>query len=257
MKINISGVLLSVSILSGCATDYRLAPPADSETVAVTLKVPAELTPKAFRAMYRSVTCKYVTRGGSGQRIELDGYHPVTPLLERQGQTDLYKVMLLKDGGGHCKWHLANITFGVSYPEVNRFGEGVKYGAGGGVVVKFDKNRASRDGPSQEVEGDLIIKKDFYPWISERFIELPGKAINIRGDGDIYDVYEAPRASIIYFEPVLHSDYVSYVVQPRVKKPGNHAVITYPDGSIQADGRRWGPDFHRLQAIRLRAEASK
>ena len=103
----------------------------------------------------------------------------------------------------------------------------------------------------------MILKKDFYPWISERFLGGHRKAIHIRGDGGIYDIYEAPRARVIYFEPVLHSDYLSYVVQPRVKKPGNHAIITYPDGSIQADGRRWGPDFRKLQAIRLKAEGKE
>ena len=257
MKFHISGFLLSACILSGCAKDHSLAPPVDSETVTVTIKVPPELIPEALEVMYRSEICKYFTRGGSGQRVELDGYHAVTTSLVRREQTDFYQARLPKDGGGRCQWHLANITFGVAYPEANRFGEGVKYGAGGGVVVKFDKNRASRDGLSQKVEGDLILKKDFYPWISERFLGGHRKAIHIRGDGGIYDSYEAPRASVIYFEPVLHSDYLSYVVQPRVKKPGNHAIITYPDGSIQADGRRWGPDFRKLQAIRLKADGKE
>ena len=159
MKIYIIGILLSVVVTSGCARDKSLAPPASSETVTVTLKVPPELIPEALEVMYRSEMCKYSTRGGSGQRVDLDGYHAVTTSFVRQGQTQFYKATLPKDGGGRCKWHLANITFGVAFPDSNSFGEGVKYGAGGGVVVKFDNNRASRDGPTVDVAGDLIIKK--------------------------------------------------------------------------------------------------
>lgn len=256
-KIQIFYVAAFVFSACGCTKDYSLDPPADSGSITVTLKVPPELIPEELKAMYRSTTCKYSKRGSSGQEIKLDGYHPVTRSLRRQGQTDLYTITLPKDGGGRCKWHLANITFGVAYPDSNTFGEGVRYGAGGGMVVKFDHNRASRDGYTKEVTGDLIIKKDYYPWISERHLGGHRKAINIRGDGDIYDIYKAPEAQTIYFEPILHSNYLSHSDAPKVRQPGNYAVITYPDGSTQADGRQWGPDFRRLQAIRLKAEGQQ
>ena len=256
MKACIIGVLLSACIMSGCAKDYSLAPPANSESLTVTLKVPPGLIPKNFEAMYRSGVCKRLARGGTGQRIELEGYHGVTLPLMRQGLSDLYKVTLPKDGGGRCEWHLANITFGVAYPESNSFGEGVLHGTGGGVVVKFDNNRASRDGPTEEVSGDLIIRKDYYPWIFESFVGGYRKSVNILGEGSIYLIYKAPRAAAIYFESVLHSSYVVHSIGPKVQKFGDYPDVLYPDGSFEPD-RPWQPSFSKLQAIRLKLEGKQ
>jgi hypothetical protein len=54
----------------------------------------------------------------------------------------------------------------------------------------------------------------------------------------------------------LHSDFVVYSAGPKIKKDGNHTTISYPDGSFEADGRS-GPNFNKLQAIRLAAEIEK
>lgn len=40
--------------LSGCAKDYSLAPPVDSELITVTVKVPKELEAETMNVMYRS-----------------------------------------------------------------------------------------------------------------------------------------------------------------------------------------------------------
>jgi hypothetical protein len=60
----------------------------------------------------------------------------------------------------------------------------------------------------------------------------------------------------VYFEPILHSKFTVYSVQPKEKKKGNHTAFTYPDGSVVADGRS-DPDFRKLQALRLAAEGKK
>jgi hypothetical protein len=44
-----------------------------------------------------------------------------------------------------------------------------------------------------------------------------------------------------------------YSAGPKIKKEGNYTSIIYPDGSFEADGR-YGPNFRKLQAIRLAAE---
>ena len=257
MKLYISGVLLFTCILSGCAKDHSLAPPADSFKVTIVLKVPEELIPEVVEVMYRSSVCKRVRYGGSGQRVEVDGFHGIDKHLERQGQSDLYLVSLPKDGGGRCKWSLSNISFGVAYPEINSFGEGVEYGVGGGIVIMFDNNGAARStGYAIDVPGDLEIKKDYYPCLAERYLGGYRKTINLLGEGGIYVMYKAPYARTIYFEPALHSNYVVSSVGPKEKKPGNHSVITYPDGSIQAS-TPWGPDFRKMQAIRLKAEGKQ
>jgi hypothetical protein len=251
-------VLLSLCVsLNGCAKDQSLAPPADSELMTITVKVPKELVAETLEVMYRSAVCKRTTHGASGQRIELDGRHGIDVQLQRLGGSDLYQTKLPIDGGGACQWHLSNVMFGVAYGNPARFGESVTYGAGGGVLVKFDNNRPLRSsGLPIEVDGDLTIKKDYYPWLSEVFLGGYRKQISLTGEGDIYLSYQALQARQVFFEPILHPDFLVTSVQPKVKKKGNHTSFTYPDGSVVTDGRS-KPDFRKLQAIRLAAESKQ
>ena len=237
--------------------DRSLAPPPDSEQMTITVKVPKELKSKTLEVMYRSSVCKRVTHGASGQRVERDGYYGYDMQLERQVETDLYTARLPMDGGGACQWRLSNVMFGVVYADPSRFGEKVTWGTGGGVVVKFDHNRAPRSsGFPIEVDGNLTIRKDYYPWLYERFIGGYERYVSLVGEGGIYVVYQAMQARKVHFEPVLHRDYVVRSVGPKVKKDGNYTAITYPDGSFVADGRA-GPDFLKLQSIRLSAEGKQ
>jgi hypothetical protein len=48
----------------------------------------------------------------------------------------------------------------------------------------------------------------------------------------------------------LHADYVVYSEGPKIKREGNYTRFTYPDGSVEADGKS-KPSFKKLQAIRL------
>jgi hypothetical protein len=235
--------------LSGCRQDHSLAPPANSEKITVTVKLPKELKTETMWVMYRSPICKRVDYGASGQRTERDGHHSVYKELERQGQSDLYQVELPKDGGGACRWHLANVTFGVVYADPTRFGENVTSGGGGGVVVIFDYNDSPRGGADIKVEGDLTIKKDYYPWVDEEFLGPYKKTVGLAGEGSIYLSYQALQARQVYFEPVIHSDFIVYSAGPKEKKEGNHTVFTYPDGNVVADGQST-PDFWKLQSLR-------
>ena len=239
--------------LAGCGQDYSLNPPADSEKITVTVKLPKELKTEAMWVMYRSAKCKRVSRGASGQRTERDGHHSIYQEFERQGQSNLYKIELAKDGGGDCKWHLANVTFGVKYDNPKIFGEKTLSGGGGGVVVIFDRNNSPRGGANIKVDGDLVIKKDYYPWLSEVFLGGYRKHISLVGDGGIYLKYQALEARQVYFEPVLHGGFSIRSIQPKEKRQGNYTSYIYPDGTIAADGKRH-PDFQRLQSIRLAAE---
>ena len=243
------GLFVALFSLSGCGQDYSLSPPADSEQVTVTVKVPKELKAETMQVMYRSLTCKRISRGASGQRLESDGHHGLDVQLQRQGSSDLFQVKLPKDGGGACNWHLANVTFGVVYVDPTRFGENVITGGGGGVIVIFDHNNSPRGGADIEVDGDLTIKKDYYPWLKESFLGGYSKRISLVGEGDIYLSYQATQARKVYFEPVLHPDFVVYSAEPKVKKKGNHTTFTYPDGTVVADGK-WHPVFLKLQTIR-------
>jgi len=292
--LSVASILLFVSV-SGCGQDYSLSPPADSEQITVTVKVPKELEAETMQVMYRSATCKRITHGASGQRIELEGYHSVDVQLQRQGASDLYQASLPKElqagtmqvmyrstlctftdhsasgkpyerdgqpvrqgqsdlyearlavhGGGSCQWRLSNVTFGVTYANPAQFGENVSFGTGGGVVVVFDNNNSPRGGTGIKVDGELTIKKDYYPWIDEEFLGPYKKTVSLAGEGSIYLSYQALQAQQVYFEPVLHADFVVHSAGPKVKKKANHTVFTYPDGRVAADGRS-RPDFKRCR----------
>ncbi len=257
---------LLLTSLSGCAKDYSLAPPADSEQVTLRIKVPPELEAEKMEVMYRSATCKRVEHDGNGKPYELEGYHGIDVQPQRLGQSDIYEVKLARDGGGACRWHLANVTFGVTYREPERFGEGVISGAGGGVVVIFDHNNSPMGGANMQVDGDLIIKEDYYPWVKEgltmgytktgNFFKGWMKRVSLLAGGDYYLKYQALQARQVYFEPILHSDFVVYSVQPREKGEVNLFTFTYPDGSVEKVSRV-NPSFRKLEAIRMAAEKQK
>ncbi|CRM65137.1 hypothetical protein [Pseudomonas sp. 37 R 15] len=255
MRLSPPSVFMALSVnLTGCGQEYSLAPPADSEKITVTVKLPKELKTETLEVMYRSATCKSVTYGAGGQRIELDGRHGIDVQLQRQGQTDLYQAKLPIDGGGACRWRISNVMFGVTYVDPTRFGENVTFGGRGGILVKFDNNRPMRSsGLPIIVEGNLTIRGDYYPWLSEVFLGGYRKQIRLAGKGDIYVSYQALQARQIYFEPVLHSDFLVSSEGTKVHKVGSFITFIYPDGSVLADGRST-PDFRKLQAIRLAAE---
>ncbi len=208
-------VLLALFSLSGCAKDRSLAPPADSEQVTVTVKVPNELVARELRIIYSSPICTRTIYNVHGKPVELDGFNGFRTSLQQQGDSDLYQAKVAVDGGGECHWRLSSLTFGVKYKDPTMFGENVAFGAGGGVVVVFDHNNSWLGGTAVKVDGDLAIKKDYYPWLSEHFLGGYRKEISLAGQGEIYLKYDALQARTVYFEPVLHSDFVLYSVAPK------------------------------------------
>lgn len=242
--------------LSGCAKDYSLAPPADSEQITVTVKVPDQLKPEIMRVLYRSKYCTFTNRTGSGVPYKRDGYQKTDIEPIQQGKSNLYVAKLPVDGGGACQWHISNVTFGVRYDYPNQFGKNVIFGMGGGVVVVFDHNDSPRGSTGIKVKGDLSIKKDYYPWVDEDFLGEYQKTINLVSEVETYFEYQALQARNLYFEPVLHTDFVLYSAGPKEKRKGNYPVFVFPDGSVVDDGRP-NSKFLKLQAIRKLSEANK
>lgn len=250
-------LLVLFASFSGCAKDYSLAPPSDSEQVTVRLKVPPELEPETMEVMYRSTLCTFTDHTAYGRPYKRDGYQGMDVQPVRQGQSDTYEARLPKDGGSVCQWRLSNVTFGVSYREPERFGEGVALGGGGGIVVIFDHNNSPRGGADIQVEGDLTIKENFYPWLKTDFIGGYRKRISLLGKRyAYYSKYQALHAQYVYFEPILHSSLVVYSVGPKEKRKGSFETFTYPDGSVEEIARA-KPDFRRLEIIRSIMEKQK
>ena len=239
--------------LNGCALDRGLSPPAGGEQVSMTVKVPQNLAAEPMQVIYRSEKCPIKRSGPDWSSYKEDDYLATTVQPQRQVQSDLYEAKLPVNGGGGCQWRLSNVTFGITYANTTHFGENVKPGPGGWVIVMFDHHlpqRRSVFDPTEQISGNLLIRKDYYPRVSEHFLGGYEKLARLVGEGGIYLYYRALNARKVAFEPLLHADYVLYSVGPKVKKEGNYTQYTYPDGSMVGD-RISDPNFKKLQAIRL------
>ena len=243
--------------LHACSIGHSFSPLPDSEQVTVSLKVPENLIAEPVEVTYRSSVCTHIVRGGSGETTVTGDYHRLDVNFQPDHGDNIYSVKLPIHGGGACQWRLSNVAYGVKYGDTMMFGESVKYGWGGGIVVVFDKNRPQRShGWPEDVKGDLFAVEDYYPVLSEHFIMGYKKWISLLGKKGIYRVYEAPQARHVYFEPVVHADFVLFTSGPKIKKQGNYTTYMYPDGSV-VSGVPSQPDFVKLQAIRLKAQGKK
>lgn len=193
-----------------------MSPPPDGEKVSFIVKVSEGLEAKPMRVMYRSAICRHLTNDAHGRRETLDGYNGFELTL-RRSQNDLYEAELNVDGGGACKWRLSNVDFGVQYRLPTPFGTDAIYGWGGGLIVVFDSNNPQRRVSSAiAVEGPkLDIVADYYPLVTERFINGYIKYASLVGVDARDLTYNAPQARKIYFEPVLHRDYVVQCIEPK------------------------------------------
>lgn len=246
------------TFVSGCARDYSMVPSPSGEQVKVVIKIPEELEATPLRVMYRSAICERVTHDGDGRPEKLEGYNSIEVKLSPQNNGSLYEANLFISGGGPCEWRLSNVLFEVSYRVPNRFGENVSSGGGGGVIVKFDHNDAQRRTSGLiKVKGtELTIIKDYYPWVKESCSRGYTKRAGLAGEAKSYLYYEAREARGVYFEPVLHSDYVVSSIKPKKHKIGDFIAFQYPDGTVESDGRS-EPNFKKMQEIRLKAESKK
>lgn len=247
-----------LTFLGGCAKDYSMNPQPNGEKVEIVIKMPEELELTPLRVVYRSAICRKVVHDGDGGPESLEGYNGYGSKLTKRGATEFYEARLFIDGGGRCKWRLSNVVFSINYRIPSRFGESVTQGIGGTVIIEFDGNDAQLSvGRTRNVVGpDLIMVKNYYPWLSEKFIGGYARRANLSSEGGGYLTYEAREARNIYFEPVLHSDVVVTSVSPKKHVIGDFIKFHYPDGTVEPDWRA-RPNFEKMQKIRLAAEAKK
>jgi hypothetical protein len=257
LKASISCFVL-LPFISGCAKDYSMNPPPGGEKVEIVIKLPEELEPEPLRVMYRSAICRRVVHDGDRRAESLEGRRGFDSTLTKRGATSFYEAGLFINAGGPCKWRLSNVIVGIKYRIPGGFEEGITSGTGGTVIIKFDEKNApiSVGGVRVVVGSDLKIVKDYYPWVSEKFIDGYARRANLSSEGGGYLTYEAREARNIYFEPILHSDVVVTSVSPKKHVIGDFIKFHYPDGSVESDWRA-RPNFEKMQKIRLAAEASK
>ncbi len=245
-----------ITSISGCAQDYSFAPLPTGEKTTITIRVPKELEATPMRVMYRSAICRRITYNGNGKPRSLEGFKGFEMDFKRRDR-DLLQSELFINGGGKCEWRLSNIVFSVRYRAQNRFGNATP-GIDAGIIVVFDHNdpQIRSSGSVTSEPRDLVVVKDYYPWVNEGFIDGYVKTADLAGEEGVYLTYVARQARSVFFEPVLHSAYVVSSKEPAQQKLGEFITFYYPDGTIQSDGRHV-PDFEKLQIIRRGVEGKK
>ncbi|WP_409460104.1 hypothetical protein ACK1O1_11110 [Stenotrophomonas maltophilia] len=249
--------LFALLLLMGCShtRDYSLSPTTDAGMVSVTVKVPNELVAADMKVVYRSTTCTSTFYSMlDGERYTRDNYNRLVLQPVRIADTDIYEAMLAIDGGGACHWRLSNVHFGVQYATPSAFGEGITQGWGGEVTVIFDEMVSPYGWTDFKVDGDLSIRRDYYPWLNERFLGGYSKTIGLTSSSYGSVIYRAENARRVHFEPVLHPQFLTRSAGPKVKAQGNRTTFYYPDGS-NAFELYHQPNFLKLEAIRIAAEA--
>ena len=239
---------------SALAVDQSLSVSASAEAVTVVMKVPQALKPEKLEVMYRSEICKRFSYTASGIPIEMNGFNSMDIVFVPYQGDGSYIAKAPISGGGECSWKISNIAFGATYGDTSEFDENVLYSGGAGISVSFDEQNPMRgESGGINVEGDVYVEQDYYPWVGEHFLGGYIKVLWLAGDRNLYKRYIAKQARNIYFEPVLHSDFVVSSKSPSVKAKGNRTIFTYPDGisKPEASGR---PSFRKLQEIRLESE---
>ena len=248
---------LSLAILiattTACATDRSLSPPVDSELLTVRIKVPEQLKANDLRLIYRSDTCKRIMHNANSVRFDTHDFKGTLQQFVREG--DIAEANIPVSGGGKCSWKLSKVMFGVSYRDPAAFGQYFVEGAGGDIEVTVDRHQDYLLRSSGAEVKSLTIGGSYYP-IKKEYLRTPKlKRIGITSYDEFSLRFDAPGARSIYFEPVLHSEYVTTILFPKEKNKDSRVIITYPDGSITND--QGEPSFRKLEAIRKKSGGNK
>ncbi|MFJ4376046.1 hypothetical protein ACIP1T_25965 [Pseudomonas japonica] len=235
-------LLCSLFALSGCESSAE-------DDVVVRMKFQDNLSLRPMKVIYRSDRCWSLNFTASGKPYRKADYTGVELTPQRKGAEGEYEARFPVDRGGLCQWRLNSVMFGVTYKIAASLEDSVELGSGGGMIVIFDNHGGPRGSADFEASGNINIKKDYYPWLFEDF-HGGLKKIILLGQGDIYLTYKAPQAREIYFEPVLHSQYVVRSIEPERSEKGKYLTFIYPDGSRVTEGQIT-PSFEMLQCIRL------
>ena len=248
MKIANVLYLLLLLALSGCVLSEDLSPPADSKTVKVSVVKPVDVDILPMDVIYRSEKCRDKIFTSTGAISSRAGYHLLTVPFKPETGSDIVSNSVALDGGGQCEWKLSNIRFQFKFSDMTKFGTDIKQNVSSDIVFVFDKNAPPRgDGHYEDVYGDVIIEKDYYPLIVyDRYVKNR-KYIQVKG-ADLL-TYHMHNVKKITFKPSVYSKKIVNVLGP--ENFGGDFIITYPDGTKTTDKEEPDyPDFEKLKMMK-------
>ncbi len=244
--------------LSGCASrpDYTLNPPASSEWVTVTVKLPPQTEVTPMDVLYRSDKCQredYDSTTESHIRKER-GFNPRVERMTQQGRGDIWEARIALDGGGRCEWKLSTVRVDLQLINNTSLTKG-KDITSTSYVFAFDDEFYSGGGLpglKKDVRGNLNINTDFFPMIyinhtfNETYIEMFGGSVKNEKWSRHYRVYNTKN---IIIEPTLHIQQVVKLESSKNKDEPANMTIIYPDGKI-AHERTIIPDYEKLLSMK-------
>lgn len=229
----------------------KLSPPANSERITVSFRVPEGITLLPLGGLYTSSECTNTNFSAGGNTYQAHATTGVSLPFVSQGDGNLMSVSIAKDGGGRCRWKLSSVGVSFRVSEANPLANGKKvidtsydfdllgYGSSGG---SFGMGRR------KDVSGDLDIKTDFFPMITQ-FNDNDISLAFFGGDTRLQQwvrSFSITDTRYIAIEPVVHLDKVVNLVAP--DKTDNWVAI-YPDGSNNEVPYIF-PDYEKLLSMK-------
>ncbi|MTH48864.1 hypothetical protein [Intestinirhabdus alba] len=220
-------ILLPLLTLTGCAVSQKLSPPQDGKHVKVAVVKPADVDILPMKVIYRSERCRDKILTSTGAISSRDGYHLLTVPFKPEAGSNVVSNAVAFDGGGQCGWKLSNIRFQFRYHDFTKFGNKIEDDTPEDIVFIFDDAPPPRgNGHYEEIYGDVVIKKDYYPVILKEFTDIGGDILYIKGQPML--TYRVRSVKKILFEPVFHSNLIVEVLSPQ--QQGEGYLIMYPNG---------------------------
>ncbi|WP_240494304.1 hypothetical protein [Pantoea sp. 1.19] len=232
----------------------KLSPPADSELLTVSFRVPEGVTLLPLGGLYTSSECTNTNFTAGGHTYQADATTGVSLPFVSQGAANIMSVSIAKDGGGRCRWQLSSVGVGFRVSDDNPLVKGKEVietsydfdllgnGNCGGVFGVKQVNAAG---------GDLDIKTDFFPMIYIRHIPRNRTTVELFGGDTDYEkwsrCYRLSDTENISINPIVHFGKVVTLEEPN-NLHGDFTVI-YPDGS-RGIPLNISPDYNKLLSMK-------
>ncbi|WP_455427661.1 hypothetical protein [Dryocola sp. LX212] len=254
MKISAEAILVILLTLKITEYDGNDKFTTDSKmgSVKLVVKLPDEMELLPVGVIYRSNVCHKKRYNSDGKSYTEPGFKYTKIQLKKEKNGSDYSSLVPSDGGGQCDWKLSNVTIDIQY-RADAFKGKVDHVVGSGIIVIFDDNHPQRDdGVYEDVTGDLLISKRYFPWINERFLNGHSRDLWTYSKR-LYSTYKTKNTYKILFAPESNSDLITYSIGPKVKNEsgGNFTRYIYPDGEVVNNGDAF-PDFNKLENISSR-----
>lgn len=229
----------------------KLSPPADSERLTVSFRVPEGVTLLPLGGLYTSSECTNTNFTAGGHTYQADATTGVSLPFVSQGAGNLMSVSIAKDGGGRCRWKLSSVGVrfrvsddaplvkGKKVIETNYDFDLLGYGSSGG---SFGMGRRKK------IIGNLSIKTDFFPMITQ-FNDNDISFEFFGGDTRAQQwvrSFSLTDTKYIDIEPRVHLDKVVRLVS--IEKMG-HWMAIYSDGN-EEEVPYFFPDYEKLRSMK-------